>query len=220
MGLAGLDLIPDDYRNERRARRLLAWFLPVFCLAIAVIGGTRFMLERERGKNEQEIERLRGDISFSGEQQSRLDGLHADERVLAQRVKILESLRGGLPVQSVFSVIDDAFNEETWFRRWSFKRRGDLSEIPATTTHAGYLIIVSETPTDPNSPGRAWRLETHMEIAGSALNHTSLASFVERLLAREEIADVKIIRTGSRREAKHEIIDFDLAVTVRGSAEA
>ena len=213
-----LDLIPQTYRNERRARRMLAWFFPVFTIVLGIIVASYAMLELEQTRIQEDIDALRTDISYNTEQQSRLDELNASQTVLTQRVKVLESLRGGLPAQHMFTVIDEAVDGSTWFRKWTFRRRGVLTDDAPEAVHAGFLIIVPEP--DKGGPERTWRLATHMEIAGSALDHTALASFVERLLARAEIADVKILRTGSRKEAAREVIDFDLAITVYSAQEA
>jgi hypothetical protein len=213
-----IDLIPTDYRNERRARRMLGWFTPVFVLLLAAIGASRAVLGLERERIEQDIDSLRADISYSAEQERHLDRLNTEHKVLTRRVRILESLRGGLPAERMFAVIDDVVDGNTWFRKWTFRRRGDLTDEPPESVHAGYLIIVAEP--NKGETEKTWRLATHMEIAGSAVDHTALAGFVERLLARPEIADVKVLRTGSRRESQREVIDFDVAVTVYSAEEA
>lgn len=222
MAVATLDLIPADYRDERRARRMLAWFVPLFALLLAGVGGARLAIEQRIGAVRDEAARLEQSISFNAGQQRQLETLEAERDVLARRVQILDGLRGGVPADRMFTAIDAAVDENTWFRRWTFRRRGDLTEDTPETVHAGYLIIVAE-PAAGGAAGakeKAWRLATHMEVAGSALDHTALAGFVERLLARGEIADVKILRTSSRREASREVIDFDLAITVYSAYEA
>ena len=218
MSHASLDLIPLEYRNERRARRMLAWFAPVLAIVVSVIAGGYAVLEFKQARLEADIDGLRANISYNAEQQSRLDEMNATHQVLTRRVKVLESLRGGLPAERMFAVIDAAVDETTWFRRWTFRRRGVLSDDAPEAVHAGFLIIVPEP--EKGGPEKTWRLATHMEIAGSALDHTALASFVERLLARSEIVDVKILRTRSRKESRREVIDFDLAITVYSTQEA
>lgn len=218
MPAATLDLIPPDYREERRARRMLAWFVPLFALLVAGVAAARLVLEHRHAAVLEDTNNLQASISYNAEQQRELDELNAERAVLARRVQILDGLRGGLPADRMFTAIDAAVDEDTWFRRWSFRRRGDVTESVPESVHTGYLIILSEP--GGGQPEKAWRLETHMEIAGSAIDHTALAGFVERLLAREEIVDVKILRTGSRREASREVVDFDLAVTVHTAQEA
>lgn len=213
-----LDLIPSDYRDERRARRMLAWFLPVFGVVVAVLVGARLMLGFEQEKIQTEMNELQANISYNAEQQRQLDELNDERRILDRRVKILDGLRGGVPAERMFAVVDAAVDGSTWFRKWTFRRRGEVTDDATESIHTGYLIIVADA--NKGEKEKAWRLATHMEIAGSAVDHTALAGFVERLLGRSEIADVKILRTGSRREAAREVIDFDLAVTVYSAYEA
>ncbi|MCZ6770749.1 MAG: hypothetical protein O7G83_02025 [Proteobacteria bacterium] len=218
MSSATLDLIPQDYRNERRARRMLVWFIPVFVLLLGAIGGSRAVLGLEQKRIEQNIDALRADISYDAEQRQHFDRLNAEQKVLARRVRILESLRGGLPAERMFALIDAAVDGDTWFRKWTFRRRGEVTDDAPEEVHAGYFIIVAEPR--KGVAEKSWRLATHMEIAGSAIDHTALADFVKRLLGRSEIADVKILRTRSRRASTREVIDFDLAITVYSAQEA
>ena len=218
MGIATIDLIPAAYREECRARRTVKWFLPIVGTLLLGIGGARLALGIERSGIEHELELLRADINSDTELQQRYAQLADVRDRLNRKVQVLDSLRGGLPAQHMFMAIDHAANGETWFRKWTFRRSGEIVDEAPQSVHAGYLLIV--TPQEAGSQDRAWRLDTHMEIAGSALNHTALASFVERLAQRPEIADARILRTGSRREATREVIDFDLAVTVRASIKA
>ncbi len=213
-----LDLIPTDYREERRARRLLTWFFPIFGLLIIALGTARIVLDHKQDQIQANVSALQVNINYNVEQQRRLDELNVERRLFKRRVQILNGLRGGLPAERMFAVVDKAFDGNTWFRKWTFRRRGDLTNEVPDTAHAGYLIIVSDP--DKGEKDKAWRMATHMEIAGSAIDHTALAGFVERLLARTEIADVKILRTGSRRESTREVVDFDIAVTVHSAYEA
>ena len=213
-----LDLIPTDYREERRARRLLTWFFPIFGLLVVGLGTARIVLDHKQDQILANMSTLQADINYNVEQQRRLDELNVERKLFERRVQILDGLRGGLPAERMFEVVDDAFDGNTWFRKWAFRRRGDLTDEVPDTVHTGYLIIVADP--DKGEKEKAWRMATHMEIAGSAIDHTALAGFVERLLAHAEIADVKILRTGSRRESKREVVDFDIAVTVFSAYEA
>ena len=121
------------------------------------------------------------------------------------------------PARRMFMAVDAAANGDTWFRQWTFRRQGEIVQHNEEV-HTGYLIVLA--PNESGVEDRAWRLDTHMEISGSALNHSAIAQFVERLQLRPEIRDARILRTGSRREAAREIIDFELAVSVSADAES
>jgi len=213
-----LDLIPSDYRDEQHARQMLTWFLPIFGLLIVGLAAARFMLDHKQEQIQGNMNTLQADINYNVEQQRRLDELNAEHKLFERRAQILDGLRGGFPAERMFAVIDDAFDVNTWFRKWTFQRRGDLTDEVPDTVNAGYFIIVADP--DKGEKDKTWRMATHMEIAGSAIDHTALAGFVKRLLSHAEIADVKILRTGSRRESTREVVDFDLAVTVYSAYEA
>ncbi len=217
MGVATIDLIPTTYREEIHARRVLKWYVPVFLTLLCGIGGARIVLGLERAALEGDLEALHADISFDAEQQRRFDELAVVRDTLQRRLGVLDSLRGGLPADRMFAAIDQAANEDTWFRRWTFRRSGEVVRQAPEAVHTGYLIVIA--PAGAGGEEQAWRLDTHMEISGSALDHSAIARFVERLQHHADIADARILRTSSRREGQHEIIDFDLAVSV-SSGEA
>lgn len=212
MAVATIDLIPTGYRDECRARQALKIFLPVFLLLLAGLAAARYQIAGQLAATSQALEQLRGEISFSVEQEARFDELDRTRQDLDQKVRVLEGLRGGLPAEKMFTAIDAAARGDTWFRSWAFRRQGEIVTKQPKEMEAAYLIVLSASAQDTED--RAWRLDTHMEISGSALDHSAIAAFVDRLQQRPEITDARILRTGSRREGEREIIDFELAISV------
>jgi hypothetical protein len=58
-------------------------------------------------------------------------------------------------------------------------------------------------------------MDTHMEIRGQAVDHSTLAQFVSRLLDQPRIEQVRVVNTRVRPLAAVEVVDFELAVVVR-----
>lgn len=212
MAVATIDLIPASYRDECRARRLIKWSLPIFTLICASILVARMQITAEQREVVERLDTLRTEINYSTEQEQLLNGLTAERDELGRRVRVLDGLRGGLRARAMFSAINAAATDDTWFRKWSFKRQGELIEQRPELKHAGYLIVLSSS--GENEVTQAWLLDTHMAISGSALSHSSLSTFVDRLQRQSEISEARILRTSSRLEATREVIDFELAISV------
>ena len=217
---ANLNLIPADYVLERRAHRIVRITIIGFLTVGVLIGALRFALDQQIAELRTETTRLQTQHNQQLAQRTVFEELVARRDGLQRKVDILDGLRGGLRADRVFHLVDEAVNADTWFRKWSFRRRGELTETKPETVHAGYLIIVAEPDQSTGKLAQAWRLDTHMEIAGSALDHSALARFVEHLLAQTAVADVRILRTGSRPGKQREIVDFDLAITLRNELSA
>ena len=89
-------------------------------------------------------------------------------------------------------------------------------ENDGKAVQTGYFVVV---PLDePNRPNRAWRMDTHMEIHGQAVDHSTLARFVSQLLDQPRIEQVRVVNTRVRPFATIEVVDFELAVVVRTDA--
>ena len=127
-------------------------------------------------------------------------------------MEILRTLRDGPPAQQMFVVMDKVLDKGTWFSRWSFMRAGEFKDVGSEISKSTLIKIVSEERKQKQD--RAWKLNTHMQLNGQALDHTYLASFVNRLITQSEIDDVKVIKTSTMLRQNVDIVDFSLAVTV------
>ena len=145
------------------------------------------------------------------------DSLSAKQRRLERYSGVLNQLRDGVRAEQVFASIDQAVRGDVWFRKWTFRRSGVSRKLAPETTRAGYFLVIAD---DGNDGDRVWRMDTHMEIAGRAWDHSDLAELVRRLVEQPIIEDVKVLRTTSRRLATDEVVDFDLAITVAQGSDS
>ena len=216
--MADIDLIPESYRRERRTKRWLKQFGVMYGVLLICIVSAKVFLHLGIKEQRLEIERLRTDKQSVLEQKARLEELHGERSRLEKRLAVLERLRGGPASKQVFLGIDGALNGKVWFVDWSFKRAGEFVEPKASTVNTGYFIIVPEGQNDTSA--RAWQMRTHMEIKAQALDHSALADFVERLGRQRVIEDVKVLNTRSQRKNAMSVVDFKLAVVVRGEGQS
>ncbi len=79
--------------------------------------------------------------------------------------------------------------------------------------HAGHFIVLPRQ--GKAGPEKVWRLRAHMEIRAQALDHSSLARFVRRLVEQPEIDEVRVLNTRVHTNASSPLVDFELAVLVR-----
>ena len=207
-----LDLIPDDYRQAQRLRTLVNVFIVLLLLLVCSIAAGKFMLSKQLRQIESAISQYENDKRSVAIQHQTLVQLREQRDQLHNKVKILENLRGGPPARHMFVVMDRVLDKGTWFNKWSFMRAGEFQEVPPETVETGYFVIIKDDKRQQQE--RAWKLNTHMELNGLAIDHTYLATFVNRLITQPEIEDVKVLKTASRKHETHDVIDFGLAVTV------
>ena len=211
-----IDLVPAAYRRWLVLRRAALVFALLTGLLVAGAVAARVVLTGNVGALAAQLAELRDREQALHTRQARLDALREREEALAARVAVLDRLRGGLPSMAVFRAVDRALDKRVWFRDWSFRRAGEY--VPAQGARvAGADVIVLADPLDGGTP-RAWKMETHMEIQGQALDHSALADFVPRLGSQAVVREGRVVDTQVRRYTQTHVVDFRLAVILAAGA--
>ena len=214
--MADLDLIPADYRKTLRVRGYTRRLAGAAALALLVMGATRVVLDRGIQHAEDEFKMRRAAAAQAQSQSLRLERLEEQRRFFDTRLKLLSGLRGGIAARELFVYLDRALDERIAFREWSFLRAGEWVEEPKELVSTGYFLVVPEDA----EPGdeRAWRMDTHLEVRGSASDHRSLARFVRRLVEQPEVEKAHVVSTHMKPGSGRVV--FEVAVVVRSGGGA
>ena len=212
-----LDLIPVSYSGGRRTRSTWTVVLAGYAVALVCLVGARLYLDGRIEENLGRIENLEVETQRAEEERAAAERLERERSDLQQQLSVLEGLRGGVAAKDMFSVVDAAIDERVWFRNWSFQRAGEVVERQPDAIETGYFIVLPRSA--PDEPTRAWRLETHMEIGAEAEDHSSLALFVRKLAAQDEVENARILSTRQQSASPSDAarVGFDLAVLVRST---
>ncbi len=213
--MSEIDLVPPRYH---RRRMLLGWLLragAVYLVVAIAMVGVRGFLDQGISKYDREIADFRIERKRADEEQQQIEQLRKKKESLVQRLEVLEGLRGGVAAKQMFSVVDDSLDESVGFRRWSFRRAGEIVNEGEKAVETGYFIVLPRESSD--EPQRTWQFQTHMEILADARDHSALASFVRRLSQQPEIQNARILNTHSRKVLDSERVEFELAVVVRST---
>ncbi len=208
-----IDLIPASYKERFKIRHWCHLFLLALGVIILLTVFIRFSLNSKNESIQTEISTLQRDKTFNQQQRQSYNNLLTVERKLNKNLEILDGLRGGAPVRQTMKVIDRVLNENIWFLQWSFKRAGEVVNLPPQTIPTGYFIII---PKENSRIGKqqTWKLNTHMEIRGQARDHSSFSLFVQELLNQDEIEDVKIVNTQMRPYDDTQVVDFNIVIVI------
>jgi hypothetical protein len=215
--MSEIDLVPTDYRQSLRLRGWLrAFAVAQLCIVVCLVAAKVAVEHGVRAKG-REVAALQAAEETARQQQMRLGQLRQEKEAAERRLSILAGLRGGISSSDeMFLAVDGALSEGIWFLDWDFRRAGELVDHDPKAVQTGYFIVVPMER--PDQPQQAWRLETHMEIRGQALDHSTLARFVSRLLDQPLIEQVRVVNTRVRGYTAAEVVDFELAVVVRTEA--
>lgn len=208
-----IDMIPASYRERQQIKRWCQQSLMVFIVLSMAIVVTRLSVTNQTQSINSRMAGLQKNKSFNLQQQQTYNALVAEEARLQKNLEILKGLRGGPAVREILQVIDRVLDGKVWFDHWSFNRAGEITEVKPQTVQTGYFIIIPQN-TAGNATQQAWRLNTHMEIKGQAIDHVSLSEFVRKLIRQPEIEDVQVVNTASRQYVEYQVVDFNLIVII------
>jgi hypothetical protein len=186
-------------------------------ILVFVSAATLITLALKYTSNEyqKEIVVLEKKKAISSHQRGILQALKKDRGQLEAKRQILEKLRGGALAEEMFVNIDRALNgKDLWFKNWKFIRAGSKTSEPPKGVNTGYFIIIPEGDSAEAREKEAWKIQTHMEVSGQAIDHEALSSFVRRVLQQPQIGDVKILNTQQQVYADKTVVDFRLVITV------
>jgi len=205
-----LDLIPASYRERQLIQRQLTLFISVFVALLLCMATLKLLLQHQTNSLQGEVQQLENGKTLKLAQQEQFNHLLAQERLLRQRLKILNSLQGGLSARLALLAFDRVFDGEVWFTEWSLLKTAEPGN--SLQTPGGFqLQVIPEKPT-ANEQNQSFQLTTRMMIKGQALDHSKLADFVSRLMQQPEIRDVKVVDTNLKTYLSTQVIDFNMIV--------
>ncbi len=208
-----LDLIPASYKERLKIKRWCRQFGLAFTSLLVILFSLKFAIVNKTAVLTSKVDILQKDKQTSIEHQQKYNDLVVKEAKLRKDLEILNGLRGGPSAKQILLAVDRVMPDDIWFSQWTYSRAGEITPVQPATVQTGYFIIIpQEASSSPNQ--QAWKLNTHMEINGQALNHSSLSGFIRNLIKQPEIEDVKVINTSLRSYISSQIVEFNLVVII------
>ncbi len=212
-----VDLVPQDYRRGLRLRRWLRAF-GWACAGVALLAGVARLGLAHLVRTEQAgLATARQVEAASGAQRAKLADLQARRDAAERQVKALESLRGPAVIGELFFAIDAAATGKVWFNELSFAREEELAAAKPQARAASRIVPVAP---QAGAAERPWRARQRAQIHGQALDHSTLAEFINRLGSQPGIEQVRLINTSARSYPGMQVVDFQLAALLGSPPEA
>lgn len=209
--MSEFDLVPAEYRKNAKLKAGIKFFIVMYVLVVMLIIFAKIMLNNEIQKVDIQVQQQQTDKQGFLQKQQQYDNLSGNIIDLKRRLDVLASLRGGPSAMAIFEMLERVIDKDVWIESWDFSRAGEWAEPKPESVHMGYMIVV---PEGNNKKKQAWRLTTHMALKGQAIDHSSLAKFVQALLLQPEVDDVTVQKTNLRKYSSTSVVDFSLAIII------
>ena len=208
-----IDLFPDDLRKRLLFNR---WFrlTAILILVLTLLTVAAFVLLREaNARIDQQIQFFQSQREITTANRQQLEQLNQQKKNLMQQLNLLSGLRSGASAEQMFVMIDRSLpGPEVWLTNWKFRRAGTPVEESQQAVNTGYFIVI---PADNQSnKEETWKIETHMNIQGQALDHVAMSKFVLNLTQQPEIENVRIVSSSQTEVNRTKVVDFSLDIVV------
>ena len=208
-----IDLFPDDLRRQLMFTR---WFkrAAFILVGVTLVNGMAFaVLHQANTKIEEQIQYFQDQREITNTNRQQLGQLKKQKVDLQQQLNLLSGLRSGASAEKMFLMLDRALpGPEVWLTNWKFRRAGTQVENSAETVSTGYFIVIPAGSSERME--ETWKIETHMNIQGQALDHSAMSEFVLKLTQQPEIENVRIVNTRLNQSNREKLVDFSLDIVV------
>lgn len=194
--MSEIDMIPREYRANRRMRRHLRLFLAAALLVSLAGAGAGVLMKRRVAQGEVQLAQLRSASALAQSGNAAIDAARAHKAMVAQALATLAALRGAGDAVRVADAIEAALAPELSLDQVSFS--GDTQQLAPSAAPAGQLVL----PAVPGGAGaEAWQLSRRLEISGVAAGYPALTGFLGRLSAQPGLVQVRLVRSGGAAAA-------------------
>lgn len=213
-----IDLFPEDLRRQLLFKR---WFrragISLLLLSTLIVVAF-FGLREANAQLETRIEYFQSQREITNANRQQLKLLSQKKQDLQQQLSLLSGLRSGASAEQMFVMIDRALpGPDVWLTNWRFRRAGTQVEAGLETVNTGYFIVIPAGSGERQE--ETWKIETHMNIQGQALDHSAMSEFVRNLTLQPEIENVRIVSTRLGLSANRtKLVDFSLDIIVSTEA--
>jgi hypothetical protein len=202
-----MDLVPGEFRRGLTLRRNLRHFMWALVLLLGILVATRATLGYLIWREKAQVVSLEQQQQVISKTQTEAESLRQQRLVTEQQLATLDLLQGNDLVQYFLQSIDEAYTEHIWLDSVHFQRRENTGP-PAIGATAGAA--------EDQTASTAVDLLHDAELVGHASNHSYLATFMQQLGGQPVVADLRLINTATRTYASAQVIDFKLALQIRG----
>lgn len=205
-----MDLVPSEFRRGLTLRRNLSRCIWALVLLVGLVGAARATLGYLIWREKAQVVNLEQRQQAISQTQAETQSLREQRMVTQQQLATLDLLQGNDLVDRFLRSLDDAYQEHIWLDNIHFQR--------SDTTGASANAAAGEAAGAADDPSGVDTVNVlhDAQIVGHAASHTDLATFMERLGAQPAVADLRLIDTSARKYTSVQIIDFRLALRLRG----
>ena len=213
--MADIDMIPRSYRETLRVRRTLSAYGIALAALLLAGGGASALLRWRVAVETPELDRLRSQSVQAGAMRTQLAGVQQRRDALAEEVAALAALRGSGATAALAAALDQTLNDRVWLGQLRFSRTQELLRDPLPSPLPADAVTAHAAPAAGAAPVlQAWRLASHVELSGHALDHAAMSSFLGALSSSKALKNVRFLNSAVGGEEEGRAVSFSAAASL------
>lgn len=209
--MADIDMIPRSYREGLRVRRTLTIYGAALAVLLVAGAGAGAFLRWRLGVETPRLDSSRSASTQAGAMRIQLTAALARKELLAENVAALATLRGAGEVAALAGVLDGALNDKVWFGQLRFARTQELLQAAPP---APLPADVVQARTAQAGAAQAWRLGSHIQIAGQAQDNAAMTAFLAKLAADPGVTNVRFLNSSTAAADDGGAVNFSVAAAL------
>ena len=203
-----MDLIPEEFRQARKAKLMLRAFGLAVSVVVLACFAAWFLLTHLISSKEKEILKLREQDGTSQRQQGVIGEMRQRKAKLEEQLATLGRLRGSEKATILLRSMDASRMEGVWLETMHLQNPGRFEE--ALTLKAVVAVVTKEPIKDRPA-------SFDVELTGQALDHTRLAAFMRSLGGQPGIQRVDLVETKEQKRGESSSVGFTLMLYLEPS---
>ena len=192
--MADIDMIPRSYRERLRVRRTLYVYGAVLGLLLVAGGAASAVLRWRLAVETPQLDAARAGALRTDTLRTHLASAQTRKDTLAEGVDALAALRGAGEVEALATLLNGVLNDKVWFKKLRFARTQELLQGTAPSPLPAGTVQVR---TPGSGAVQAWRLGSHIEIEGRALDNPAMTAFLGALAAHPALGKVHFLNSST-----------------------
>jgi Tfp pilus assembly protein PilN len=198
-----MDLIPSEFRQAQKAKRMLRRFALAMLVAVILIFSCWGILNLLIASKQREIASLRERDGSSQRQLSSVNELKQRKQRLEEQISALARLRSGKKVSILLRSLDASHLDGVWLETLRLQNSTRFEDMAVLK-----LAVTSVLKNEPVALPAGF----DAELTGHALDHSKLAAYMRTLGTQQGVKKVDLLDTKLQWVGDVSALDFTLVL--------
>ena len=221
--MSTINLLPEDYLENRARRRILAMCMVLFVIEVGCVVGAWFVTERKQARAVEVSRRVDESYADAAQQIARLQQLEVQKKTMLHKAEVADALVERVPRSALLAVLTNALPPGASLTQIKLETQRSLvlprtvkDDKPAAKNDDKKTRLTSE----PRQESPVAPSTVALEVKGLAATDMEVARFIAELARCPLIRSVDLGYSQQRSLAGDSLREFQVRIELKDNAAA